>query len=195
MNEILTIAEHNLKRAREIIEETGIIGIWEYVGASINLVGSVKTGLLMKNKDIDFHIYSDPFRIADSFTAVARLAENRRIGHIEFNNLLDTDEKCLEWHARYRDRGDNLWRIDMIHIMNESPYAGYFETVADRILAVLTPETKEAILSIKHDIPQDEKVMGIEIYQAVIRDGVRTYHEFKQWQKNNHHEGIIDWMP
>ena len=88
-----------------------------------------------------------------------------------------------------------MWKIDMIHILRESPYAGKFEMVADRINAVLTPERRLAILSIKNDIPDDESVMGIEIYQAVIRDGIETYREFTGWRENRNRNGIIDWIP
>ena len=40
----------------------------------------------MTHRDIDFHIYSSPLRLADSFAAMARLAENSRIRSITFNN-------------------------------------------------------------------------------------------------------------
>ena len=149
----------------------------------------------MKNRDIDFHIYSDPFVFANSFAAISKLAGNNRIKRIEYVNLLDTDEMCLEWHAWYQDQHGDLWQIDMIHLLNDSPYAGHFEMVADRIQAVLIPETRLAILSIKNEIPEEKKVMGIEICQAVIRDGVRTYQDFLQWKVHNPTDGIIDWMP
>ncbi len=51
--------------------------------------------------------------------------------------------------------------------------------MADRIGAVLTDETRRAILQIKYDTPDEVKIMGIEYYQAVLRDGVRTYAEVR----------------
>jgi hypothetical protein len=83
----------------------------------------------------------------------------------------------------------------MIHILNESQFAGYFENVADRISAVLTDETREAILRIKSSIPEDKKVMSIQVYQAVIKDGVRDIAEFWLWKKENLKEGIVTWIP
>lgn len=195
MSEIIARAERNQKRAWEVIRETGIVDIWKSSGAEPHLVGSMKTGLLMNNLDIDFHIYSEEFSLADSFGAVARLAENSRIRRVEYVNLLDTDEKCLEWHAWYEDRDERLWQIDMIHILNESPFAGYFEKVAERIAETLTPETRQAILTIKNDLPAEEKVMSIEIYQAVIRDGVRNTASFLEWRESHPAEGIVSWMP
>ncbi len=37
--------------------------------------------------------------------------------------------------------------------------------------------------------------MGIEYYQAVLRDGVRTYAEFEAWRAANPVTGVLEWMP
>lgn len=195
MNDILEIAAANQQRAREVIRDTDLETIWRSVGAEANLVGSLRTGLLMTHRDIDFHIYSSPLRVADSFAAMARLAENSRIRRIEYGNLLDTSEECLEWHAWYADADDQLWQIDMIHMPQGSAYDGYFERVADRIAAVLTDQTRETILRLKYETPETEKIMGIEYYQAVLRDGVRTYAEFEAWRAANPVTGVLEWMP
>lgn len=195
MDELLKIAAANQQRAREVIRDTDLEAIWQQVGTEPNLVGSLRTGLLMTHRDIDFHIYSSPLRLADSFTAMARLAENSRIRSITFNNLLDAPDQCLEWHAWYADADDRLWQIDMIHMPKGSAYDGYFERVADRIAAVLTDRTRETILRLKYETPEAEKIMGIEYYQAVLRDGVGTYAEFEAWRAANPVTGILEWMP
>lgn len=193
--DILNLAQQNQQKAWKVVEETQIIPIWESIGAEINLVGSLRTGLLMKHRDIDFHIYSSPLNLSDSFQAMAKLAENASVKKIECTNLLHTEEACVEWHAWYQDAEDELWQIDMIHIQKGSRYDGYFEQVAERILAVLTDETKLAILSLKYDTPETEKIMGVEYYQAVIQDGVRTYAEFEAWRKQHPVVGIVEWLP
>ncbi|MFP4417278.1 MAG: nucleotidyltransferase domain-containing protein [Chitinispirillaceae bacterium] len=194
-DELLSNSLRNQRKAWEIIEQTGLIDIWLSIGAEINLVGSLKTGLLMKNRDIDFHIYTDEFILAESFKAVGLLAQNARIKRVEYVNLIDTEEKCIEWHAWYEDDEEMLWQIDMIHISRDSPYVGVFEKVANRITSVLTHEARCAILSIKNEIPDDQKIMGIEVYQAVIRDGVRNYGEFIRWREKNAATGIVEWIP
>jgi predicted nucleotidyltransferase len=193
--DFMEIAEQNLQRAIKIIKELQIIETWKKFGITANLIGSVPTGLLMKNKDIDFHVYSDNFSIAGSFYAIAEFAKNQRVKRITYDNLLDTDEKCLEWHMWYMDNDNELWQIDMIHILIDSFYAGKMERVVERINEVLTPELKKVILSIKNDIPEKEKIMGIEIYMAVIRDHVRNYPEFTEWRKTQNNKQIIDWIP
>lgn len=195
MCDITTRAERALERAKRIIADTRILDIWPSHGCRINTVGSVRTGLIMDHRDIDFHIYSTEFRLADSFAAIAELAENPRITRITYDNLLRTEEQCVEWHAWYRDDSGDDWQIDMIHILEESPFAGYFEKVADRISARLTPETKAAILAIKHALPLEEKVPSISVYRAVLEGGVRTEDAFRQWLAANPPRGIEEWMP
>lgn len=195
MEDILALSARNQERAWEIIRETDLTGIWESVGTEIRLVGSLNMGLMMTHRDIDFHIYSEPVDLQKSFAAMARLAECPGIRSVEYTNLLDTPEKCLEWHARYEDRDREIWQIDMIHILKGSFYDGYFEKMAERIKAVLTPETRRTILQLKWETPANEKIMGVEYYQAVIRDGVSTYAGFTEWRRRHPVTGIIEWIP
>lgn len=193
--DIEEIAKRNQQRAWEIVEDTRIIPIWESIGAEINLVGSLCTGLLMKHRDIDFHIYSSPLVVSDSFRAMSKLAENPSIRKIEYTNLMHTDEACIEWHAWYEDSEHELWQIDMIHLLKGSRYDGYFEKVAERLLEVLTDETRRAILQLKFETPDTVKIMGVEYYQAVVRDGVRSYNEFEEWRKMHPVTGVVEWIP
>ena len=190
---IFDIAKQNQEKAWQVIKNTNIIQIWEDAGAKINLVGSLRTGLLMKHRDIDFHIYSSPLNLADSFLAMARLAENPSIKRIECANLLHTSEACIEWHAWYQNEENELWQMDMIHIREGSRYDGYFEKVAQRISEIMTDEIRETILRLKYETPETEKIIGVEYYQAVIRDGVRDYSGFKEWRKQHPVTGVVEW--
>lgn len=192
---ILDIAQKNQKKAWEVIEDTGLINIWESIGAKVNLVGSLRSGLLMKNLDIDLHIYSDPVILKDSFLAMAKLAENSGIKRIEYGNLLDTEEECIEWHVWYQDTNNENWKFDMIHINKGSKYDGYMERVTDRISEVLTPETKQAILQIKYDVPEGISIPGIEIYHAVLTDRIHSYADFMEWRKKHPLSGVLEWLP
>lgn len=191
----LQLAERNQKRAWEIVEDTRMIEIWQSIGAEINQVGSLRTGLLMKHRDIDFHIYSDPITVSESFDAMRKLAENPRIKRIEYANLIDTEEECIEWHAWYEDVDCDLWQLDMIHMRKRSFFDGQAEKVLDRITELMTPELKQTILRLKYETPDDEKIMGIEYYHAVIGDGVRTYPKFTTWRKEHPVTGIDMWLP
>lgn len=192
---LIEIAQTNQQRAHEIIQELNLIPLWASINVEAHLVGSLRMGLLMKHLDIDLHLYSDPVSLADDFRIIARLAQNHRIKQIEYANLLDTEEACLEWHLHYEDPLNQMWQIDMIHILKGSRYDGYFEQMADRIVTALTDETRHTILQLKYETPESEKIMGIEYYQAVLRDGVKNYVEFETWRRQHPITGIITWMP
>lgn len=192
---LIEIAQTNQQRAHEIIQELNLIPLWASINVEAHLVGSLRMGLLMKHLDIDLHLYSDPVSLADDFRIIARLAQNHRIKQIEYANLLDTEEACLEWHLHYEDPLNQMWQIDMIHILKGSRYDSYFEQMADRIVAALTDETRHTILQLKYETPESEKIMGIEYYQAVLRDGVKNYVEFETWRRQHPITGIVTWMP
>lgn len=192
---LIEIAQTNQQRAHEIIQELNLIPLWASINVEAHLVGSLRMGLLMKHLDIDLHLYSDPVSLADDFRIIARLAQNHRIKQIEYANLLDTEEACLEWHLHYEDPLNQMWQIDMIHILKRSRYDSYFEQMADRIVAALTDETRHTILQLKYETPESEKIMGIEYYQAVLRDGVKNYAEFETWRRQHPVTGIVTWMP
>ncbi len=192
---LIEIAQINQQRAHEIIQELNLIPLWASIDVEAHLVGSLRMGLLMKHLDIDLHLYSDPVSLADDFRIIARLAQNHRIKQIEYANLLDTEEACLEWHLHYEDPLNQMWQIDMIHILKGSRYDGYFEQMADRIVTALIDETRHTILQLKYETPESEKIMGIEYYQAVLRDGVKNYAEFETWRRQHPITGIVTWMP
>jgi hypothetical protein len=195
MNSLLQQAERIQQQAWNIIEKTNVINIWENIGAEINLIGSLKTGLLINHLDIDFHIYTHPFNMADSFSAIAKFAENSSIRHISYTNLLDAEDQCLEWHATYIDEFDQEWTFDLIHIHKDSPYVGSFEKVSEGILARLTAESKETILTIKDETLKIEKFPAIKIYQAVLQEKIANTDDFLQWYKTQDKNTIEQWMP
>ena len=194
INNIEIIAQNNLEKAELVIKNSGVRQAWESIGATVNPVGSMAMGLLMKHRDIDFHIYTDKLDIAESFEVMKRICANPKVTRMEYRNLADTEEACLEFHIWFM-LDEEEWQIDMIQILKGSQFDGYFEHVAQRINAVLTPETRRSILQLKYLTPDNEHIMGIEYYQAVIADGIRTYPEFIQWRKTHPANGIITWCP
>lgn len=189
------IAAANLRRAAEIVAETKLVASWEAIGAEVHIIGSLATGLMMKNRDIDLHVYTDTVSVADSFRAAARIASHPGIVRMEYNNLIDTEEACIEWHAAFRDTDGRMWKMDMIHIRRGSAYDGFAERMASRIGAVLTEETRDAILRLKYETPDTESVIGAEYYAAVLSGGVRDWAGFLAWREAHRGESLIGWLP
>ena len=193
-DDIEIIARNNLEKALLVIEKSGVRQAWEAAGAAVNQVGSMAMGLLMKHRDIDFHIYTEKLDAAESFKVIQKICSNPAVTRMEYRNLADTEEACLEFHVWFMLE-DEEWQIDMIQILKGSPFDGFFEHVAQRIKEVMTPEMRRTILELKYLTPDDEHIMGIEYYQAVIADGVRSYPEFTEWRKTHLANGIITWCP
>lgn len=193
--DVFELAQHNQQIAWKILERTDLIQSWERVGATVHLVGSLKSGLLAKNRDIDLHIYTDELKIAISFSVMQELAERLALKEIYYKNLIHTEEECIEWHALYEDEAKNTWKFDMIHIRKGSKYDGVVEKMTAAIMERLTPEIKQTILQIKFDVPDGVQIPGIEIYHAVFEGGVCSYEELEQWRKTNPLTNSLDWLP
>lgn len=193
--DILTLAAENQQTAWQILKETGIVQTWEKAGATVNLVGSLKSGLLMKNRDIDMHIYTDKLSVSESFSVIQELAERLSLKEIHYKNLIDTEEECIEWHVLYEHNNRDTWKFDMIHIRKGSRYDGTVERVTDAITERLTPEIRKKILQLKQEIPEGIVIPGIEIYHAVFEGDVSSYEELEQWRKNHPLINSLDWLP
>ena len=194
MNDIEFIAQNNFEKALQVIEKSNVRQVWESIGAEVHQVGSMAMGLLMKHRDIDFHIYTGKLNVSESFKVIEKLCANPAVTRMEYRNLADTAEACLEFHIWFMLENEE-WQLDMIQILKGSQFDGFFENVAARINAVLTPETRRTILELKYLTPDDEHIMGIEYYQAVIEDNVKTYPEFLQWRSKHPATGIVTWCP
>lgn len=188
------LALQRMDEAHEVIRLSRVREAWESIGAKINQVGSMSMGLLMKHRDIDFHIYTDSLDPAESLKAISQICANSNVTRMEYRNLAATQEACLEWHIWFNLNGGE-WQIDMIQILAGSQFDGYFEHVAARINNVMTPDMRRNILELKYLTPDCEHIMGILYYQAVIADGVRSYNEFSVWLKSHQVKGINLWHP
>ena len=178
--DIHELARQNQQSAWKVLEDTRIIEAWERIGATVRLVGSLRTGLLAKSRDIDIHIYTDRLDVGESFSVIRELAERLPLQEIQYRNLIHTEEECMEWHALYKDREQNTWKFDMIHIRKGSRYDGVVEKVTAAIAERLTPGVT---------------IPGIEIYHAVFTGGVRTYKELEEWRKTNQLADSLGWLP
>ena len=184
--DIIELAEQNQQNAWKLLDETGIIPAWERIGATVHLVGSLKSGLLMKSRKLD---------ITESFSVMQELAERLKLKEIQYKNLVHTEEECIEWHALYEDQELHTWKFDLIHIRKGSKYDGVVENVTAAIAKLLTPGLRETILRIKYEVPDGVMIPGIEIYHAVFTGDVRSYEELERWRQEHPLTNSLDWLP
>lgn len=195
MEKILAYCARQQARAWEALRESRAREAWETVGAEVRLVGSLRMGLLCRHRDIDLHVYSGSVTTESSFGAMARLAQDPRVEELRCVNGLHTEERCVAWHAAFRTADGESWQIDMVHIERGSRYDGFFERMADRVVARLTPEQRDAILRLKYETPEGEDIHGAEYYEAVMDGGVRTLDGLREWVRLRRNRPRGYWMP
>lgn len=193
-SEILSRAAAAEAAARRVLAESEIARVWEQAGCRVNLVGSLRMGLLAAHRDIDLHVYSSGVTTRGSFAIMASVAMNPNVLEIKCINGLHTDEHCVAWHVRYRAGDGSVWQFDIIHIEAGTTYDGYFERMADRIVAVMTPEQRQTILELKF-ATEGSDYHGVEYYEAVIADGVRTTAELASWVADHRLKTPYYWIP
>lgn len=192
--DILKYSRQIQATAQEILDNSQLIKLWADIGAEVYLVGSAKTGLLI-HKDIDIHVYTENVSIQDSFSVMEKLAERLNLTDIIYKNGVETEEECIEWHALFKDKNKEQWKLDIIHIRKGSKFDGIMERVTDAIANKLTPELRQIILQIKYDMPKDAPIPGIEVYYSVFTGGVKTYDELLLWRETNPLTDSLGWMP
>lgn len=189
------MSEQFQQKAYSVLQRSGIKKIWEQAGCRVNIVGSMAMHLMAKHRDIDLHAYSTGITAASSFAIAAQIASLPEVLEIKCIPGLHTSEHCIAWHITYRDTDGLPWQFDVIHIEAGTQYDGFFERMADRITALATEEQKLAILHLKFATPDDETIHGVEYYEAVIADNVRTLSQLRQWLITHRAKAPYYWMP
>ncbi|MDE5607366.1 MAG: phosphoglycerate mutase family protein [Muribaculaceae bacterium] len=192
--EIMELAATRQCQAEKVLQESGIADIWRKNGCRVNLVGSLRMGLLASHRDIDLHVYSKGITEAGSFAIAAQIARLPGVTELKCINGLHTDEHCVAWHIFYRYE-DEIWQFDVIHIEEGTEYDGYFEKIADRISEVVTPEQKASILRLKFGTPEGADYHGVEYYEAVIAGGVNNMRDFEVWVTEHRKKPMYYWIP
>ena len=194
-NRINDLALANQKTAREVLAQSGIAEIWRAAGCRVNLVGSLRMGLLASHRDIDLHVYSSGITAESSFAIAAKIAINPKVTEIKCINGLHTDEHCIAWHVFYKADDGAIWQFDIIHIEEETEYDGYFERMADRIVETMTDRQREIILRLKYEAGDNCDFHGVEFYEAVIADGIDTLDDLRQWVDRHRKKQPYYWIP
>lgn len=191
---IIDLAIANQRKAHRVLKESTIADIWENNGCRVNIIGSLRMGLLASHRDIDLHVYSSMVTEESSFAIAAQIAKIPGVEEIKCINGLHTEEHCISWHILFKYE-EELWQFDVIHIEEGTKYDGYFEKMADRIVEVMTPAQKETILRLKFETPPDKDYHGVEYYEAVIADGITDMSEFEDWIISHRRKPEYYWIP
>ena len=193
--EINSLALANQAKAHRVFLESGIPQIWESAGCRVNLIGSLKMGLLVTHNDIDIHVYSKNITEESTFAIAAKISSLPGVIEITSINGLHTDEHCMAWHVKYQSKDGENWKFDIIHIEDGTEYDGFFENMAERIMATITNTQRDTILRLKFETPEDEIIHGVEYYEAVIADNISTLDSLREWVVEHREKSPYYWIP
>lgn len=194
MEYIIKLASERKKEAKHILSDLGLIRKWEQFGRPV-IVGAFSYDLML-DPDIDMEIYCPDLRIEDGFQVLSECALNPRVTKARFSNELNKSDKALYWQLRYKYEDDIEWKIDMWSADNNYNLPRS-EDLIQPMRDSLTQETRQAILALKNKRKEDASLIcpSIDLYRAVLTDGVRTSEELCSWLGNNKTGCLTDWKP
>ena len=168
---------------------------WEQVG-DVTFSGSSVFGLMVQ-PNIDMEVYTDTPRPGAGFEVVAEIADVPGIIRVKFRNQLeDPEDPGLYWYMQYRDGLGEDWSIDTWLVPRDHPLPVYPGRFAEAMCKRLNDELRCRILEIKYTSHRDSLgSRGIDVYKAVLRDGIETYDEFVKWLEKNPAKKFEYWMP
>ncbi|MDE6643043.1 MAG: phosphoglycerate mutase family protein [Muribaculaceae bacterium] len=193
--EINLLAEAKQSEAFKVYEESGIPQVWEDAGCRVNIIGSLKMGLLVTHNDIDLHVYSKNITEESTFAIAAKMSTLSGVIEMTSINGLHTDELCMAWHVKYKTKNGEIWKFDIIHIEEGSTYDGFFENMAKRIVESMTTEQRNTILRLKYETPEQEIIHGVEYYEAVIADNIDSLDKLRTWIVEHRKNIPYYWVP
>jgi len=194
MSDVLTRANARRTVALEVLQELRLVERWSEFGRPV-IVGAVAYDLVVSS-DIDMEVYCPHLRIEDGFEVLRACALHPRVRKARFLNELHSRNKALYWQLRYvQDDGDE-WKIDMWSVPEDYklPRA---ENLVDPMRRALSEETRRAILELKEYLrdTQKAKFPSVDLYRAVLDDGVRSSKELLKWLRSNSTGQLTGWRP
>jgi hypothetical protein len=178
--------------ARQLVDGLQLLQRWQAYGQPV-LCGALAYGLLVA-PDIDLEVFGPP-DIDAGFALMSRWAHHPRVRRVRFTNELDSLHKGLYWQLRMQHHGQ-LWKVDMWLLPNDHPGPRSCDLV-EPLRQALDDTTRATILRIKEALvarsggPHD----SIDLYRAVLDDGVATLPEFDAWRANHASTALSAWRP
>ncbi|MFI0448032.1 hypothetical protein [Actinomadura sp. 6N118] len=188
---VLARQEQRQCAAQAIMERLSPLDRWKALGEPY-LCGAMSYGLLVK-PDIDIEVFGE-LRIEAGFALMGEWARDSAVRRIQFLNAIGETDAGLGWELGYQ-YGEQRWNVQMWLLPEDYPGPRSVDLV-EPMLAALTPRTRCAILRIKEALLRSGiRYQSIDLYRAVIEDGVADAHEYERWCWTNSSVGLVDWRP
>ncbi|MFN2302361.1 MAG: hypothetical protein ACK2TV_01390, partial [Anaerolineales bacterium] len=145
-------------------------------------------------QDIDLEIFCNHPTIEAGFDVLQHCAKKPGCLASRFRNEMAGPDQGYYWQVQYRQANGLLWKIDMwsVHVDHPGPTS---RDMIEPMLRILNQDNRNIILNLKHDLQNDPQTecASIDLYQAVLADGVSSFEELKIWMKSHQYSKINDW--
>lgn len=179
------------EQARTVMNALQPLKQWKQFGVP-ELCGAMSYGLLVA-PDIDIEIYG-ALRVESGFALVSAWAQDPAVDRVLFLNAVNEPDAGLGWEVRYRVHGVP-WTVQMWLL--PADYDGpRSAALVEPMRAALSPHTRSAILRIKESlVARGTEYRSIDVYRAVLDDGVNDVEEYDQWCRSYSSTGLLNWRP
>jgi hypothetical protein len=174
--------------ATALLDELARSGVFSDIGP-LEVTGSYVSELMCwRELDLGLLVGVD-YSPADVLHLISRVMELPAVVGFDYRDeRADRSTTGLAKEERYHvrfliDRGGKVWQLDLtlwLHDLHQNVTA-WHEALRNKI----NDNQRAAVLRIKdvwHRLPSyPDQIGGLEIYTAVIEDGVRTPDEFRSW--------------
>lgn len=180
MIDLLKLAQQLQEEAFGVLDELKILNKLTKIG-SPKLIGSVKNGLMVW-RDIDLEVYVKKYNLNFCVALIDEIVAHKGIiafGLYDFTNnkVSKSGLRGIYVYFLFKDKSDYEWKID-IWFLDLILKPRSFE----KFMINVTDEQKRIILSIKEKMYRmslyKKYVISIDIYKAVLEDGVKDFEDF-----------------
>jgi hypothetical protein len=129
-------------------------------------------------------IYADNPNPKSGFKIISEIVQTAGVKRINYvNQMEDEIDPGLYYCIQYIDKSNLMWSIDSWLISTNHPFAHHPEKFTNTMNKKLNDEVRLKILRIKNDVYEnaETKIRSIDLYKAILRDGIETYGEFFEW--------------
>lgn len=176
--------------ADTILHEHGLLTALGKYGSPV-VVGSHALGLMVR-RDLDINLDCNEITVAGAFQLgqeIAQCLKSPRMQYLnEFYRRTPNLPTGLYWgvHTGALNLPD-VWNLDIWAL--EAQEMELQQRGPDDLKSRITSDNRPAILAIKHQFcqhPQYGRIFnGMDVYRAVLNDGVETVDGFSRWLQEN----------
>lgn len=184
-SELLARQEALQAEAARVLADMDLFAVLARAG-EVSQVGSSATGLMVW-RDVDIEVLCDDWTADLAFQTIRPLASHPRVKRLSFVSEAGRFKPPglrdgYYWGVRYHTDAGDEWKIDVWFWPREAPAGDVAH--ADEMRKRLTPETRLAILWIKDALHEQPMYRSVDLYDAVLNQGIRTPSQFAAYQRN-----------